>query len=100
MSENFTIFLYCRGMERFSTIELNQVFLGNLDYSYGLVLLSLYSSRLVDTSCFTLTASGIFIVHLSNYYVVPFTTLITTLYGTCTLFILILRYFNNIDYVI
>ena len=32
------------------TIELNQVFLGNLDYSYGLVLLSLYSSRLVDTS--------------------------------------------------
>ena len=47
---NFTIFLYCRGMERFSTIELNQVFLGNLDYSYGLVLLSLYSSRLVDTS--------------------------------------------------
>ena len=30
------------------TIELNQVFLGNLDYSYGLVLLSLYSSRLVD----------------------------------------------------
>ena len=36
------------------TIELNQVFLGNSDYSYGLVLLSLYSSRLVDTSCLLL----------------------------------------------
>ena len=40
------------------TIELNQVFLWNSDCSYGLVLLSLYSSRLVDISCFTLTASG------------------------------------------
>ena len=82
------------------TIELNQVFLGNSDCSYGLVLLSLYSSRLVDISCLLLQLPGVFIVPLSNYYVVPFTTLITTLYGTCTLFILILRYFNNIDYVI